>query len=253
MDICNEAGGMPDNEAQTQQLAETVDRSTSRTPWRGHPRRIIDCADFLQASTAQRPAPIRHGRVRYDGVMYLLMPQHVEPIDSLGEICARSANWNSRSRYGTFGRPTWYGALDPATAIAEMCYHALVDRADAARDMTMAALYQLRVRGRFVDLHGRESSQPEIIGDDYRPTQALARQTRATTLGGILYPSARSSGTSLAVFDRSVFRSLRFVDMVPFLRAGPDTIKARPPWNGTWWSLHLGDLQRASPERVKRV
>jgi len=228
----------------------THEPAPHRRPLRSRPRRALGFADFIGNDIMAQPfASLSYGRVLYEGAFYIVLPQHGATLVDLDELCMASASWNCQTRYGTFGRPTWYGALDPATAIAEHCHRVLTHRVRGASESVPAALYQLHVRGRFADLHGRETAQPEIIADDYRPTQALAREARARMLGGVLYPSARSSGTCLAVFGRKVMRSARFVDAIPIVRVASDTIRVRPPWTGTWWTLHHDDLRRMPVER----
>jgi hypothetical protein len=190
--------------------------------------------------------PLEHGRVRYEGMLYVMVPHHSQPLVDLDELCLHAADRRGYSRYGTFGRSTWYGALDPDTAIAETCYHMLADPADADDEPTPFGLYKVGVRGRFADLYGREHNRPEIIGDDYGATQALARETRKSTLCGVLYPSARSDGACLAVFTRKALRSARFVDVISIRRLGGNTVRVRPPWSATWQTLHRHDLRRVS-------
>jgi len=199
---------------------------------------------FLRARRSA--APIVYGRVRYEGVLYVII-KHLQPITEIEELCRRSADHSGRSRYGTQGRPTWYGALDPLTAIAEASYHAMTDEGGNEGADVLGALYQLRVRGRFVDLHGRERTQPEIVGDDYAPTQLLARQVRTMTpLSGVLYPSARSSGTCLAMFTQQAMRNVKFIDTIPMRRISQTAIKVRAPRSTKWWKLRLDDLRRTA-------
>lgn len=190
--------------------------------------------------------PLEHGRVRYEGMLYVMVPHHSQPFVDLDELCLHAADRRGCSRYGTFGRSTWYGALDPDTAIAETCYHMLADPADVYDEPTPFGLYKVGIRGRFADLYGREQHRPEIIGDDYCATQALARETRKSTLSGVLYPSARGNGACLAVFTRKALRSARFVDVISIRRLGANTVRVRPPWLAAWKTLHGRDLRRAS-------
>jgi hypothetical protein len=184
-------------------------------------------------------------------MLYVIVPHHSQPFVDLDELCLHTADRRGCSRYGTFGRSTWYGALDLDTAIAETCHHMLADPADAYDDPTPFGLYKVGVRGRFADLYGREQRRPEIIGDDYGATQALARETRKTSLGGVLYPSARGSGACLAVFARKALRSARFVDVISMRRLHDDCVRVRPPWAGVWQTLHRDDLRRTSNGSIR--
>jgi len=197
--------------------------------------------------------PLEHGRVRYEGVLYVMVPHHSQPFVDLDELCLHAVDRRGGSRYGTFGRSTWYGALDPDTAIAETCYHMLADPSEANDEPTPFGLYKVGVRGRFADLYGREHSRPEIIGDDYGLTQALARETRKSTLCGVLYPSARGNGACLAVFMRKALRSARFVDVISIRRLGENTVRVRPPWTAAWRTLHRRDLHRVLNGSVART
>ena len=196
-------------------------------------------ADFAQHAATS----IRYGRVRYDGVLYVVIGSS-EPIAGLDELCEAAVDRAGHSRYGTPYRSTWYGSLDPYTAISEAAYHVL---ADGDATVSALSLFQVRVRGSFADLHGRERSQPGIVGDDYAATQTLARRVRAlTTLAGVLYPSARSSGTCLAVFARPALRSAKFVESIPVRRVTRDAIDLRTSWSAKWHRMRLDDLRRAS-------
>ncbi|HEY0180017.1 MAG TPA: RES family NAD+ phosphorylase [Dokdonella sp.] len=197
---------------------------------------------FELLAKPQNAEPIKYGHVRYDGVLYVVGR---EPSGDDADVLYRQlADCSGDSRYATLGEPTWYGALDPFTAIAEAAYHALCRPPTDAAD-TLGALYRLRVRGRFADLHGRERFQPVIVGDSYVATQALAREVRArAALSGVLYPSARSSGTCLAVFARCALRGAQRLDALPMRRVSPSCLKVRAPWSRTWWKLRLEDLRR---------
>ena len=176
-----------------------------------------------------RPEPLAYGRVLYEGTLYVIVPHHSQPFVDLDELCLHCVDRVGHSRYGTFGRPTWYGSLDVDTAIAEACHHALVESTDEGDEATPFGLYRVHVRGRFADLYGRELVRPAIIGEDYGPTQSLASAVRRAHLCGVLYPSARSSGARLAVFARKALRRARFVDIVSIRRVAEDAVHVRGP------------------------
>lgn len=206
------------------------------------PARMDPAADRTPA--AAQALRIPYGTVRYDGLAYLLLPGAGADLD-LRELCRVAADRHGLTRYGCAGRPTVYVALDPSSATAQMCYHALNDcRRDAAP--LDCALYQLRVRGRFADLHGRERHHPELIADDYRVTQGLARHVRATRLHGVLYPSARSNGFCLAAFAEHVFCGSRFAGFVSLRVQSDRAVRLRPAGSAHWRLLHRDDLRRSS-------
>lgn len=212
--------------------------------------RVFAGASWPDAAAAGHgpPAPpalrVSYGTVRYDGLAYLVLPGGSPQLD-LRELCRTAADRHGLTRYGCAGRPTVYVALDPSSAMAEVCYHALND---CRRDPEPfdCALYQLRVRGRFADLHGRERHHPELIADDYRVTQDLARQVRATRLHGVLYPSARSNGFCLAAFAEHVFCWSRFVDFASIRVQSDRTVRLRAAGSAHWRLLHRDELRRRS-------
>lgn len=219
-------------------LARTRSRSASRM-------RSLSVQEPIRFS-----APIAHGRVRYEGWLYIIVPHHSRPFADLAELCLHTADRHGHSRYGTFGRPTWYGALDPATAIAEACHRVLAEPFDGTDEPTPFGLYRAHVRGRFADLYGREQYWPDIIGEDYGATQALACAVRRTMLCGVLYPSARSNGACLAIFARKALRRARFADPVSIRRIDADTVRVRAPWTSTPWIVHRDDLHRTPVRRL---
>jgi hypothetical protein len=186
---------------------------------------------------------IDYGTVHYDGLAYLLLPRCGAELD-LDALCQRAADRHGLTRYGSPAQPTWYVALDPSSAMAEVCYHALNDCPRDEREPLVCAMYQLRVRGRFADLHGRERRHPELIADDYRATQRLARQVRATRLQGLLYPSARSNGFCIAAFTPRVLGAPRFADFVALRVQSHRAVRVCPAGSGRWRTWRREDLQR---------
>lgn len=109
------------------------------------------------------------------------------------------------SRYGDGSVRVWYGALDAATGIAETCWHQLQQLAAiegvAAPVTRYRAVYEVRARGLFLELRGKEAEHPELLDDDYAATQAIGKHAAAQGLPGLLYPSARwPDGSCLAAF-----------------------------------------------------
>lgn len=191
---------------------------------------------------ASRPVPvdrIAYGLVSYDGPVYLMLPRcNVEL--GLAELRRLAAD-RGASRYGSPGQPTWYVALDPDSALAELCYHVMNERPRRAEPFT-CALYRLRAHGRFADLHGRERRHPELIADDCAATRQLACRVRRTRLDGLLYPSARSNGFCIAVFSDRVFRSAHLMELVAMRMHSDSTVKVCS--SGHWRSLQRERLRR---------
>lgn len=110
------------------------------------------------------------------------------------------------SRFGDGTIRVWYGAFDEATARAETCWHALRqanDMIDPPETVIVRyrAVYTVRAQGLFGDLRGKESDFPELVGDDYSPTQAIGKYAAHQGLVGLVYPSARwPDGECLAAF-----------------------------------------------------
>lgn len=205
------------------------------------------------ARTGNRPrapknadaARIAYGAVQYDGLAYLVLPDGDCELD-LAQVCRAGAECSGLTRYGAPGLPTSYLALDPSSALAEVCYHVLND-CRRGTEPIRCAVYQLRVRGRFADLHGRERRHPELIADDYRITQRLARRVRATrNLHGLLYPSARSNGFCLAAFSDHVFCSSRFVDFVSLRVQSDRAVRLCATGSVHWRLLSRDELCRSA-------
>lgn len=109
------------------------------------------------------------------------------------------------SRYADGTIRAWYGALDEDTALAETCWHQLHQLAGiegaAGVVVRQRAVYRVNARGLMLDLRGKELEHPEIVGDDYVPTQAIGKRAEREGLPGILYPSARwPTGECLVAF-----------------------------------------------------
>src|SRR5690606_9763625 len=63
------------------------------------------------------------------------------------------------------------------------------------------AVYEVRARGLFLELRGKQREHPELLDDDYAATQAIGRHAAGQGLPGLLYPSARwPDGSCLAAF-----------------------------------------------------
>lgn len=109
------------------------------------------------------------------------------------------------SRYGDGRIRVWYGALDQATALAETCWHQLQQLSAIegvqAPVTRYRAVYQVRARGLLLELRGKEHTHPELVGNNYTPTQAIGRHAAGQGLPGLLAPSARwPDGACLAAF-----------------------------------------------------
>jgi hypothetical protein len=208
----------------------------------------LDAGQLLARLRQASASEFRYGRVRYEGSIYVIAPSGAS-IESVEYFHRDTADHGGATRYGTFGRATLYGALDPFTAIAQAAHRVLID--PPYRPIQPLALYRLHVRGRFADLHGREHEQPQIIGSDYAPTQAFAARVRHVAgLSGVLYPSARCSGVCLAVFRPQALRSVRSLEAIPMRRMSDDAITVRCPWSDTWLKLGLHDLRREHAART---
>lgn len=159
------------------------------------------------------------------------------------------------SRYGDGTLRVWYGALDAATSVAETCWHQLRQlQAIEGIDVPVTRyrkMYQVRARGLFLELRGKEDSYPELLDDDYAATQAVAKHAAAQGLQGLLYPSSRwPEGSCLAAFrseplsDPVLMYYLTYrIDAV----AGTVTIERTP--GVVEQVLRIGDLQRRRATR----
>jgi hypothetical protein len=187
---------------------------------------------------------IGYGAVCYEGPAYCLIGASA-PVADLGQFLETASDRGGLSRYGCPGAPTWYVALARDGAIAELCHHML---SDCRRDGEQSdwALYQVHIRGRFADLHGRERWHPELVSDDYRCTHPLAREVRGSHLHGILYPSARSDGVSIAAFDAGVFQSYRRIEDIVLRVKSDEIVRVCPRGSRRWRVVHRSELRRGA-------
>jgi hypothetical protein len=199
----------------------------------------------LIALLRERAAPpIEFGRARYDGCIYAIVAGTPARIDR-DEILRRLADRLGTSRFGTRGQDTWYGALDADSAMAEAAYSALTH--PTRRRTTNATLIELRVHGRFADLHGRQRQAPQILADTYAATQELAARVRHVSgLHGVLYPSSRSNGICLALFDEHAIRDARAVGTISMCRIGDDAVRVYQTWDDTCRVLRVQELRRTT-------
>jgi hypothetical protein len=120
------------------------------------------------------------------------------------------------SRYGDGSVRVWYGALEEITSVAETAWHQLRQlRAIEGVNMPVTryrAMYQVKARGLLLELRGKESEHPELLGEDYAPTQAIGKHVASEGLPGVLYPSARwREGSCLAAFRAEPLREARLI------------------------------------------
>lgn len=120
-----------------------------------------------------------------------------------------SADACMSSRYGDGSIAVWYGALEEDTAIHETCFHALRLELATGKDprpvVRERAMYRVQANGLFVDLRGKQSEHPELVGDDYAATQAIGKRAANQGMPGLIYPSARrEDGECLAAFRADV-------------------------------------------------
>jgi len=118
-----------------------------------------------------------------------------------------------RTRYGDGTHGVWYGALEVDTTIMETAYHMIVDEGriggldeDVHRER---ALYDVRCRAILIDLSAKGLDYPELVDEDYAPTNAIAQRLIREGHPGLLAPSARCSGTTAAIFNITVLSDPR--------------------------------------------
>ncbi|NZA25082.1 RES family NAD+ phosphorylase [Luteimonas sp. SJ-92] len=154
------------------------------------------------------------------------------------------------SRYGDGSIRVWYGALDEATGVAETCWHQL-RQLSAIEGVTRPvaryrAVYEVRARGLFLELRGKEHEHPELLDDDYGATQAIGKHATAQGLPGLLYPSARwPDGSCLAAFRAEPLSQPRLQYYLTYridVAAQTVTVERRP--GVVERQLHLSELQR---------
>lgn len=135
------------------------------------------------------------------------------------------------SRFGDGSIRVWYGALEANTALAETCWHALRQvmaiEGVSAPVVRHRAVYQVRARGLFLELRGKEHSHPQLLDNDYAATQAIGRHAAAQGLPGLLYPSARwPDGSCLAAFRADPLTAPRLLHYLTY-RIDPTAAEVR--------------------------
>ncbi|AKR56909.1 hypothetical protein XM25_14130 [Devosia sp. H5989] len=122
------------------------------------------------------------------------------------------------NRFNGPRRGAWYAALDVATCLSEVGYHltnALADAGDFHAVVEYAEMFA-SMSGEFVDLR-QVPGHPALAPDKtaaYPIGNALAEQTRASGLNGIIYPSVRHpGGTCIAALRPAAVQSVRQGDV----------------------------------------
>lgn len=113
------------------------------------------------------------------------------------------------SRYSNGSFPIWYGSLDLDTAIYETCYHVVKElrRIDGLNEVVHRerAVYDVSCRALLIDLVGKETVGPELIGNEYSLTQAIGQRLRQEGHPGLIAPSARRKhGENAVIFKKEV-------------------------------------------------
>ena len=132
--------------------------------------------------------------------------------DFLNAPFKRRPHFGRKSRFsdGSFG--VYYSALEKNTAQteAEDVYRKLV--MDGTSSGTSRVAYYRCVSCRFdgiaMDLQPQADSMPELVGPDYDPCIAIAKDARSSDVDALLTPSAACarrfrSGTCLPVFTQA--------------------------------------------------
>ena len=113
-----------------------------------------------------------------------------------------SVDWAGRFHDGTFG--AYYAARVFETALAETIYHrAQFYRATAEKAGWLAQFRELvgTINNSFHDIRSAKQYQSCLDPDDYKTSQAFARQILSQDSNGIVYPSVRDpSGECVAAF-----------------------------------------------------
>lgn len=118
-----------------------------------------------------------------------------------------------RTRFGDGTQGVWYGAVDSDTTIYETAYHMMRDEARIAgwdeEIRRERAVYEVHCRAILIDLSDKRASHPELVGEDYAPTHAIAQRLIREGHPGVLASSARCTGTTAAIFNVAVLRDPR--------------------------------------------
>ena len=108
----------------------------------------------------------------------------------------------SRFSDGTYG--VYYAAHELETSIAETAYHRgrFLARTNEAPGEVDMRTYLADISAELVDVRRHGRRKPDIMNpDDYRASQAFARERRAQGAGGIVYDSVRrAGGQCVAIF-----------------------------------------------------
>lgn len=117
----------------------------------------------------------------------------------------------SRFADGTYG--VLYGSLEDETTIFETCYHQLRELRHIKGWTTPLhqerAVYNIHCNAMLCDIRGKQRKFPQIISDDYSLTQAIGKALAKDGFPGIIYPSARTAGTNVALLNPEVLSNPR--------------------------------------------
>ena len=100
-----------------------------------------------------------------------------------------------KTRYGNGSYGVWYGSLALETTIRETAYHMVREESGIAgihRPVYRErAVYLVRCKALLIDLSGKETKYPALIGPEYGFTQQIGERLHREGHPGLLAPSAR--------------------------------------------------------------
>ena len=114
-----------------------------------------------------------------------------------------------KTRFGNGSFGVWYGSLALKTTLHETAFHMVKEESgiEGNRDPVYRerAVYLIRCKALLVDLVGKETEFPALIGPDYGFTQQIGERLHREGHPGLLAPSARHrGGTNLVAFSPAI-------------------------------------------------
>lgn len=119
-----------------------------------------------------------------------------------------------KTRYGNGAYGVWYGALALDTTINETAFHMVKEESgiegNTGSIYRERAVYLIHCKALLIDLSGKETEYPDLVGQDYGFTQQVGERIRREGHPGLLAPSARhKSGINLVSFSPSILSDHR--------------------------------------------
>jgi hypothetical protein len=119
-----------------------------------------------------------------------------------------------KTRYGDGSFGVWYSSLSLMTSIQETTYHMIKEESGIEGNTGPVyrerAVYLVHCRALLLDLAGKKTDFPDLVGADYGFTHQIGQRLHAEGHPGLLAPSARHTrGVNLVAFVPGILSNPR--------------------------------------------